>query len=60
MSITHDPKTNEVTVKFKLPAQAGISKSSGKRNNCGGTGGFVVTSAQVDGRPVKVNVCAII
>lgn len=47
MSITHDPKTNEITVRFKLPAQPGISKSSGKANNCGGTGGFVPTTAQV-------------
>lgn len=60
MSITHDPKTNEITVKFKLPEQPSVSKSSGKANNCGGTGGFVLTSATVAGKPVKVNVCAII
>ena len=29
-------------------------------NNCGGTGGFVVTPATVAGKPVRINVCAII
>ena len=60
MNITHDPKTNEITIKFRLPEQPGVSKSSGKANNCGGTGGFVVTPATVQGKPVKINVVAII
>ncbi len=60
MQITHDSKTNEITVRFTLPAQPAQSKSSGKMNNCGGTGGFVVTPATVAGKPVKINVCAII
>jgi hypothetical protein len=60
MSITHDPKTNTLNISIQLPAQPSISKSSGKMNNCGGTGGFVVTTATVQGKPVKVSVNAII
>jgi hypothetical protein len=60
MNITHDPKTNELTIKIKLPEKPTLSKSSGKLNNCGGTGGFVVTPATVQGKPVKVSVNAII
>ena len=60
MNITHDPKTSEVTIRFTLPASPSVSKSSGKANNCGGTGGFVMTSATVQGKPVKINVVAII
>jgi hypothetical protein len=60
MQITHDPKTNELTIKLKLPAQPSASKTSGKLNNCGGTGGFVLTPATVQGKPVKVSVNAII
>ena len=45
---------------IKIPISPARPSASGKTNVVATTGGFTTTTAQIDGKPVRVNVTAII
>lgn len=50
---------NKLVIECELPAQAELSKS-GKSLNVVSTGGFVPTTASFKGKPIRINVNAIV
>ena len=51
-------ENNELII--RMPLQAPTPSKSGKTLMVATTGGFMTTSAQVDGKPVKISVNAIL